>query len=354
MKRVVVIAHGLSGGGAERVASILANYFCNQGNKVLFIAAYSAERSYYLDSKIEYKFLDVYGKKGIFAFIYRNIRLFDMVRKYKADVVYSLITHELALLTLSKIPIIPSLRIDPVISGQAFFRRIIRNFVYSHSKYVVFQTKQARDYFSTKIQKKGIVIGNPIKSNLPVWQEDNHEKVFMTACRISTQKNIPMLIEAFVNFHKDYPDYTLELYGNGEPESYKKKIEKECEQEGVNAFVKFMGRTNEVHEKMKRAEAFFLTSNYEGLSNSMLEAMAIGVPCVCTDCPPGGAKEYMKNGEAGILIPIGDVERLETEMRRIADDPLYRREISIKECYVREILKENEICSQWEELMYKL
>lgn len=353
MKRVVVIGHGLSGGGAERVASILANYFCNKGNKVLFIAAYSAERSYYLNPKIDYQFLDVHGKTGIFAFIYRSIRLVNMVKKYNADIVYSFITYELILLVLSKIPIIPSLRIDPVVSGKVRLRKIIRDFVYSHSKYIIFQTKQAKDYFSSKIQKKGIIIGNPIKSNLPIWQEENHKKVFMTACRISVQKNIPMLIEAFINFHKDHPDYILELYGDGEPRSYKEKLEKECEQMGINTFVKFMGRTNEIHEKMKKAEAFFLTSNYEGLSNSMLEAMAIGVPCVCTDCPPGGAKEYMKNGKAGILIPIGDVKSLEMEMRRLAIDSAYRREISTRECYVRDILEENKVCSQWEKLMYK-
>lgn len=356
MKRIVIISYGLSSGGAQRVASIVANYFARKDYEVMFIAAYSSQKEYFLESCIKYQYIDVYAKTRIMRFIRRCFSIKKTVEDFKADIVFSFTTPELIPLVLSGTPVISSLRQDPNakckdLLDNDFVRKCIRDFVFAHSKNVIFQTSLVRDHFSRNIRDKGVVIGNPIIDGLPDWKEDGHEKVFMTACRITKQKNIPMLIEAFLKFHEKHSEYNLELYGDGQPEGYKKELEAYCKEKNIDSFVKFMGRSTTVHERMSQVEAFFLTSDFEGLSNSMLEAMAIGVPCVCTDVPSGSVREYMKDGEAGVVIPVGGIDQLEQAMYQIAESVSFRAELSRKERYVRDALNSEDICRQWETLI---
>lgn len=351
MKRIAVIAHGLSGGGAERVASIVSNYLSQQGHKVLFVAAYSKEREYEICSDIEYTAIEIKSKNGIARLIERSVKITKIVKAFKADVVYSFIFDELIPLVLSDIPVIPSLRIDPKRLESKPVKWHIRNFVYKRAKNVIFQTQDARDYFDEVIRKKGVVIGNPIKDGLPFWDEADHRKVFMTACRITRQKNIPMLINAFIRFHETYPNYTLEIYGDGEPKEYKEQMEKYVLEKGVENYISFKGHSTDIHNVMRKSEAFILVSNFEGLSNSMLEAMAIGLPCVCTDCPPGGAKAYIENNVSGMLVPVGGEDELVEAMCKIASCEDFRHTLSENSRYVRSKLSSSEICRQWEELI---
>lgn len=350
MKRVAIIAHGLSDGGAERVASMLANYYDSIGHKVLYIAIYSDKKEYPLNKDIDYKFINAGEKKGLIALIYRSLEIKRSVSTFHADVAVSFIEHELLPLVLSHIPVIPSLRNDPKSTERGMFLKQIRNFNYAHSYKVIFQTQGAKMYFNPKIQKKGVIIRNPLKDNLPYWNEEQHKKVFMTACRINTQKNIPMLIKAFEQFHKEFPEYILEIYGKG-PESYLKELEQLCCELEIQDNVFFKGHSTEIHKKMTESEAFLLTSNYEGLSNAMLEAMAIGVPCICTDCPPGGAREMIEPKNAGILIPIGDVTALAQAMKQVAKSSEYRKQLSSREKYIREELAKDKIYDQWSDVL---
>ncbi len=351
MKKIAVLGYGLSGGGAERVSAIVANYFAEKGYEVLFVAAYSKEREYALDDTIKYVAIDTKSPVGFFKLIERSLKITDAVKKFKADVVYSFINSELIPLSLSKIPVIPSLRIDPKYIEYDRVRWHIRNFVYKKSKNVIFQTEDARDYFEESIRKKGVVIGNPLKENLPVWNCENHRKVFMTACRITKQKNIPMLINAFVRFHEKFPEYTLEVYGDGEPKAYKNEMELYAKEKGAEKYIFFKGHSTEIHTVMTKSEAFILTSDFEGLSNSMLEAMAIGMPCICTDCPPGGAKTYIENNVSGLLVPVGGEDELFDAMCSVAESKEFRYKLSENAKYVRDELSCDEVCRKWEELM---
>lgn len=350
MKKIAIVAHGLSGGGAERVASILANYFDDNGYEVLYIAAYSSKREYELSSNIAYEYIDVSGNAAV-KMIKRSIAIYKLVKKFGADCAFSFFTNELIPLALSRIPVIPSLRIDPSSTDSNFVKSWIRRFVYRHSKNVVFQTQEARDYFEQRIRDKGVVISNPIKENLPEWNMDSHSNYFMTACRISTQKNIPMMIDAFCRFHEVHPEYTLDIYGDGEPAEYKDSMVKYAEDKGASDYIHFMGHSTDIHALMQNAQGFLLTSDFEGMSNSMLEAMAIGLPAICTDCPPGGARMFIDNEKSGLLVPVGGVDELYGALCKLVENPALQKEISQNSRYVRKSLDKNEICSQWERLV---
>ena len=171
--------------------------------------------------------------------------------------------------------------------------------------------------FYESFLKQGIVIHNPIRSDLPEVYQNNRRKVVVNFCRISPQKNLPLLMKSFVDFCVKYPEYTLEIYGNiitDEENAYLEDLkewvlEKKCEH-----VIMLLPPRADIHNLVNDCAMFVSSSDYEGISNSMLEAMAIGLPVVCTDCLGGGAREMINDGENGLLVPVGDSNALTAAM----------------------------------------
>ena len=92
-----------------------------------------------------------------------------------------------------------------------------------------------------------------------------------------------------------------------------------------------------------------MTSDYEGMPNALLEALALGMPCISTDCKPGGARELIEDEINGLIVPCGDVEQLANAMRRVLSDAELAREYSSKAQIVLEESNPFRIFSQWEE-----
>lgn len=349
MKRVALISHGLSDGGAERVASILANQLTARGYAVLFLAVYSDQVEYVLNDDVEYQYVGSQKNNKILKLMERAGRIKDAVESFRADVAISFIINETILLSVqTKVPIIYSLRIDPAVVMKKKLDKVFCPFLYGHSKNVVFQTSDAKSFFNEHIQRKGVIIGNPLTPNLPYWDATASELRVITAGRLSEQKNHRMLITAFEKFVKEYPEYRLEIFGVGPLED---ELHQYIEELKLNKKAFLMGHTSNVHEIMAHSAIFVLSSDFEGLSNSMLEALAIGIPCVCTDCPPGGASEYITDGENGMLIPVGDATALYQKMCVLASDQELCTQMSSRSQEVREILNEENVMKKWIEII---
>lgn len=349
MKRIALISHGLSNGGAERVASILANQLVMRGYTVLFLAVYSEEKEYTLDKNVEYRYVGSKKNNKLLKLLERAQNIKKTVVDFGADVTISFIANETILLSLeTKIPLVYSLRNDPAALMRKRVDRILCPFLYGRSKNVVFQTLDARAFFDEKIQKKGVIIGNPLTPNLPYWDTSNMKKRVITAGRLVLQKNHRMLISAFSKFVKEFPDYTLEIYGSGSMEEELRQYIRELQLEKK---VFLMGHSNNIHEIMAHSAIFALSSDFEGLSNAMLEAMAIGIPSVCTDCPPGGAAEYIIDGENGMLVPIRDVDAMYQKMCMLAGDLELSSQISKGSREIRSILREDVVIDQWQKVI---
>ena len=80
------------------------------------------------------------------------------------------------------------------------------------------------------------------------------------------------------------------------------------------------GVVPDVAAHIERASLFLLTSYSEGVSNALIEALALGLPVIATDVPSGGTEELMKDGENGLVIPAGDLEALKEAMDRLLGD----------------------------------
>lgn len=349
MKRVAIIAHGLSDGGAERVASMVANFYAQQGHKVLYLAALCPDREYPLDEGITYRYIDVRKTPKATWFLRRSLEIDRQLREFGAEMAVSFLEKDAIVSNLRRtVSMVYSLRSDPANSTRNPALKHIVFFSYRRAKKIVFQTQGAMDFFPADIREKGTIIPNPLTRNLPYWDPHNQVKRIITACRLTPQKNLPMLLRAFAIFHSNHPDYRLEIYGKG---PLLAELQGLCRELNIQDAVAFPGHSKDIHNIMATSAAFVLSSNFEGLSNSMLEALAIGVPTICTDCPPGGAREYITDGANGFLVPVGDVLALAEKLEWLATDPGLCQRMSWQATHVRQKLNPDTVLAQWERVV---
>lgn len=211
----------------------------------------------------------------------------------------------------------------------------------------VFQTQEERDYY-TWLRCETAVIPNPLKEGLPEPFAGERRKEIVNFCRLNKQKNIPLLLGAFERLLADHPDFRLRIYGRGEE---KENLIALTRSKGLENSVIFEDFAPDVHERIRDAAMYVCSSDFEGLSNSMLEAMAIGLPCVCTDCAGGGARMMIRSGENGLLTPVGDETALYEAMKRFADDPAYAARLGAEAARVRRELSIEHIAGRWEAII---
>lgn len=347
MKEIVFIIPNLVGGGAERVMSILANYLSKSNYKVSILLTKSNIVEYELDKKIE-----VIVNNGKNSPIGQMKFIRNCLKKKKEGVCISFLTYQNIYMLIATIglPIkkVVSERNDPArtLYGKKWLG-IVRNVIYNWANNIVFQTTGAKEYFPNEIQKKGVIILNPINNTLSV-EDCIKKKEIVAVGRLTEQKNYPLLFNAFADFSKLYPDYTLKIYGEGE---LKNKLQDLAYQLKIEEKVKFMGFCKDIHKKISNAEMFVMTSKYEGLSNALLEAMALGLSCISTDSPPGGARMVIQNGENGILIKNNDKAGLVQALCKLAGDKKYARQLGKKATSIKNQLSTEKICKEWIDLI---
>lgn len=340
-KKIIFLCNCLHNGGAQRVLVSIANYMAEQGYEVHIIASFN-NGSYPLNETISVRYV---GRAHYLKFI-RVARKEIKRLNPKAVIAFEYFFNLLAAISCFRLntKVIISERNDPARVGSGIVKDRIRNFLYRFTDVLVCQTPNAKDYFPSYIQRKTVVIPNPLKPDLPYNRVGDREKEVVTFCRLNSQKNLPMLINAFEKFVKCHPDYSLKLYGDGEE---KNNIQKIIDNRRLTQYITIYPACDNVHEKVLNSSMFVLPSDYEGLSNSMLEALAIGLPTVCTDCPCGGARMIIENNKNGILIPVGDTDALLQAMNKIADNKSFSEMLSFEGTKLRKSLSIESISRRW-------
>ena len=162
------------------------------------------------------------------------------------------------------------------------------------------------------------------------------------------------MAHAFALLHKEYPEYCLRIIGdtlNEEGVLVQKELEKDIQRLGIQECVEFLPFSKYVHEEILKDGMYVNSSDYEGMSNAMLEAMAIGLPVLCTDCPIGGARAIIEDEKNGLLVPVGDVDRLYQAMKQIVEDKELADRLSSNAVLIREELSLENIAKKWMELV---
>ena len=191
---------------------------------------------------------------------------------------------------------------------------------------------------------KSKIIQNPV--NVKCLADDtNIKKKIVAVGRLVPQKNHQLLIKAFSIFQKLHKEYHLYIYGSGDLLDELKIL---TIQKDVKNFVHFEGFCQDVHEKIKDAEQFILSSDYEGMPNALMEAMMMGLPCISTNY--NGVRDIIFDGINGLLVPLGDVSSLGRAMCRLSDDEKLQKKLRRGARLKSEEWKTERIVKKWEEL----
>lgn len=346
-KKIVFVNASLTGGGSERVMVLVANYCADNGCDVEMILLREKKRTYAINPKIKLVQLD--NKAGKLKILYnRIIGIRKHVKEFKPDAVVAFM-DDIAFFTIISLlglhkKIIFSIRNDPRRKDKKKFWYIIKYINIPFSKRVVFQTEQAKECFGKQVDKKGVVIPNPINSDIAgKWEGLNSNRIIAVG-RITEQKRFDIIIDAFLKFRKNHPEYILDIYGEG-PDL--KKYKQMIQEKGAQNVISFKGFSNNILDEMRKSEIYISCSDFEGISNTMLEAMAIGVPTICTDCPIGGAAMTIKNNINGILIPVKNIDAAEKALSQIADNKKFAIKLSEEAVKIREEYNIENIGAQW-------
>ncbi len=364
-KKYLFLITGMVMGGAERVMATIANEFAKRGNEVLIVTLKDSSSAYRLDSRVK-----IVGTKGNIQSKYKLIRVLKLIlsgikgffyylhylKTYKPDVVLSFLTYSnlLAVITrllfVRNVPVVISERADPLKRGNTIKK--ICEFIYPKADCLVCQSKRVGNYFRKLGGKANIkIIPNPV--NLECVAQTVPEKrrnAIIAVGRLNTQKNFILLMEGFQEIKSGYSDYIVEIYGQG-PEY--NNLNKKIHDLHIENNIFLMGIKNNVMQSVNDAKLFVMTSDYEGFPNALVEAMASGLPVISTDFPTGVAKELIKDGVNGYVVPRNDKKELAKAMVKILSSPELQESMSKENRKIIKHLDTDKIIDKWRAVLNK-
>lgn len=330
--------------GAYKMFIWLANALCNQGHTVT-VMTYMLNDLNNLNPKIDWIQYD-YEHKNI---IRKIIVIRKEIKRVNPDVSISFLLDANVYNTFAclghKAKSVICERNDPFKPGYnvlKFWKPLFR-----YAKGAVFQLHEVSKYYDN-IQAPIAIIPNPVvlHENTTITIFNERPNIINILGRLDLyQKRHDVMIDAFYKFNKEYPDFKLFFYGDG-PD--KDRMQIQIDKLGLSNNVFFCGVTSNPSKIMAQSKMFILTSDFEGIPNSLLEAMSIGLPCISTDCRPGGARLLIEDNVNGFLVPQGDSNALADRMIWYMNHPDYANIMGDKAKHISEQFSEHKIIELWE------
>lgn len=348
----MLVIHALGYGGAGKMIVKLADALAERDDfEVILYVEEQVGKHYPMSNKVK-----VWQETQFFSNYYirhfqQMFQLRKRVAEIKPDLIISFQTNQNALSVFAtrgrNIPVIVSERGDPYQYSNIVAK--LKIWMINKAEGGVFQTHRAMAYYGKKLQSRSRVIYNPCptdKVERPLWENRKDEIAYVARFDIQ-QKRQDVMVEAFVEVVEKHPEMKLVFYGKGEPDI--DIIKQLVEKKGISDNVVFKGLVTDVIDKIKGSKLFVLSSDYEGLPNSLIEAMVAGLSCVSTGCSPGGAKELITDYENGIVVPCADPQALADAINYMLDNPVVADEMGRKAQEICERLKPEKIFAQWNE-----
>ena len=329
MQKIAFHLNSLQQGGAERVVSNLANRFAKEGYEVVIATEWYGTDEFALDQKVRRVHVGLTKEDEDRSRISKMLRriwyLRRFMKKEKPDVVVAftrgVLYRALAAGIGTGIPVVISVRTDPVGHYDKKADKLRIPLLFPHAAGCVFQTEGAKAFFAPYLQENSRIILNPLNPKyVGVPEPAVRTKNVVQSGRLVDFKNQPMLIRAFLKVHEKHPDYTLKIYGPDSKDGTKEILESIIHENHAEDFVKLMGGSNTLEKDLADAALYAFSSDWEGLPNALMEAMALGLPVVSTDCPCGGPKTLIEDGVNGLLVPIMDEKAMTDGILRLIED----------------------------------
>ena len=355
---ITFLTASLGSGGAERVVSLLANRMSEMGHQVEIICLMYDD--VYYQTKPEVK-LTVVPRVCPGNLIKRLFWLRRYVQKTGTEVCVAftegVYCATICALLGTGIPVIASERLDP--HYMSWQRNLLKKIFLPHAAWLVVQTEHIKSYFKGKVAHKTSIILNPV--NEKVFEVNGErlmvngdgltvkENTIISVARLFPQKRQEVLIKAFAKIAEKYPEWKLVIYGEGPLRSSLELLVKSLQLEGR---VLLPGRTVNVIDELRKSKIFCLSSDYEGLSNAMLEAVCVGLPIVSTRV--SGTDELIHESVNGYVVGCGDTDALAEVLEKLMGDEKKIQQFSAESRKMAELFRLNHIVRDWLELMERV
>ena len=334
MKTLMIVTGGLGSGGLERISCFVANKFCNKGWKVVVLTLLqkdSDERSFQiLDSNVEViSFSEKYDplKHKIRAITGWKKMIKQSTKKYKPNSILAMTFKIGSMVCLFAPKYANRVTIREISDPKSKVRNQFVNWLTERfcrkAKNIIFQTNWEKSCFHKKIRNKGIVIPNPLSIKIDTFGTFAEKKIFTLSRLLINQKRQDVLIKGFELFHEEHPNYVLEVYGKGDDEN---TICNMIENSNCKDSIRIIKSIPDVHKKIINYRCFVLTSDFEGMSNALLECYCLGIPCISSDWP--GVEDIITNEYDGLIYHRQDYLQLAELMSKIADDDILCKKIT--------------------------
>lgn len=356
--KILFVFGGKQKGGAERVITNIANHLINN-NEIYFLGLKKIDEFYSIDKKIKYYLMESetdYSRN----FLVRNVKRLKKIKKIVKDINPNIIisfsreqSYRILLLNyFNKRKIIVSVRNDPRHEYTTLFEKIIMQILYRRVNGFVFQTEDAKNFFPKKMRINSVIIPNPVNEKfLYVNKNVKKTKKIVSVGRLVNQKNHELLIDSFSKIADEFKEYKLIIYGSGE---LKKKLQNKINSLCLEKRIILAGEVFNVKKSIEDAKLFVLSSNYEGMPNALIEAMAIGLPVISTDCPCGGPRFLIKNNENGILVPVNDINKMVSAIKYILSNYENANKMGREAMKIVKKLNPEKINKMWIEYINKI
>ncbi|MCL2509257.1 MAG: glycosyltransferase family 4 protein [Oscillospiraceae bacterium] len=342
-------------GGAERAVSALSGRMAGLGHGVTVFSLIGSGSFYTYDERVNVVYLQLpeLPKGGSFgwaaAAVKRAVSIRRAVREADPDILvgmsHIMTFYAVFAATFTRVKIVGAERNNPYMLSATKFMSAMRRLASLLCGGYVFQTEKARAFFPRSVQQRGAVIPNAVFNPLAFEAErpKSPRKTVTALGRLVPAKGFDVLIRAFADVSRTYPEHRLIIFGDG---GEREKLTALANELGAGERVVFPGTSPDAVREVARSSVFVLSSRYEGMPNALIEAMACGVPCVSTLCQMG-PEELITDGVNGILIPVDDTDAMSAAMIRVLSDPELSARLSDEAIKIRKTHSLESVTDQW-------
>ncbi len=356
----MLFIHSLRGGGAERVAVDLCARWIANGHDVLLVTQTDASGdAYELHKQVQRISLNTAGFKGLMANLRRLFILRREIRRHRPDIVIGFMTTSSILAVLAGTGIrgchvIATEHTHPPSQKLSGLWQKLRRYTYPRASRVIALTRGTQAWLEKNVPGSTVaVIPNavhwPLENKEPVIEcvKTPGRKLLLGVGRLHHDKGFDLLIKAFASIAHLHPEWDLIILGEGDK---REALQKQLDEAGMGHRISMPGRAGNMRAWAKSADIYVLSSRTEGLSNSLLEAMACGVPSVAFDCDTG-PREIIRPDLDGVLVqPAEDEEALAAHLSALMFDQVKQVELGKRGIDVRDRFSMRRISGLWQEV----
>jgi len=360
----MIVIHSLGGGGAERVAIDMCDYWLSRGCRVTLVTQSSPETDAYpVPEGVDRRALGLAGDSGgalggVVANARRIWALRRLIRKLRPHVVLGMMTTAsvLAVVAARGLPcrVIATEHTHPPSQALAPLWERLRRWTYPRAYAVVALTSGTAAWLEHNVPGSQVtVIPNsvrwPMEMAEPVLAPPAREgrRRLLAVGRLHPHKGFDVLLRAFAQLAGYFPDWDLVILGEGDE---REALQRQIDDSGLPDRVSMPGRVGNLSDWYADSDLYVLSSRVEGLSNTLIEAMASGLPVVAFDCDTG-PREIVRPGIDGVLVtPVEDDEALAAHLADLMARPEWRAMLARRAIDVRDRFCTARVMALWNHL----